>query len=76
MMGHSGSVLTRLRRLHPVALSIRARLGLIQFLLLAALGTIAIVAFDGMERASRATALLSTLSDAQRFHLNADMMHD
>ncbi|HKU15745.1 MAG TPA: diguanylate cyclase [Steroidobacteraceae bacterium] len=75
-MGHSGSVLARLQRLHPAALSIRARLGLIQFLLLVALGTIAIVAFEGMERASRATALLSTLSDAQRFHLNADMMHD
>src|SRR5690349_9662336 len=76
MTDTQGSLLTRLRGWRLVSLSVRARLGLIQLLLLAALGTIAFVAFDALQRAANATQELAILSDAQRFHLKADMMND
>lgn len=64
------------RRIRFPDLSVRARLGLIQLLLLAALLVVGLVCWRAITLERDAGEVLALLSRAERLHLNADMMHD
>jgi diguanylate cyclase (GGDEF)-like protein len=64
-----------IRRLQFLGLSIRARLALIQFLLLFALLTVSLVAWHVCENERRGGSLLATLSRAERYNLEAGELH-
>ncbi len=64
------------RRLRLLGFSIRARLGLIQILLLLALLTISVVASRAIDEERRSGQELAMLNAVQRLHLDGDMMLD
>jgi diguanylate cyclase (GGDEF)-like protein len=57
-------------------LSVRARLGLIQLLLLLALSVIGLLAWHALTQERRIAEVLATISRAERYHFDGDMMHD
>ena len=57
-------------------LSVRARLGLIQLLLLLALSVIGLLAWHALTEERRIGEALATISRAERYHIDGDMMHD
>ncbi|MEJ1964946.1 MAG: diguanylate cyclase [Gammaproteobacteria bacterium] len=65
-----------LARFSPSRLSVRARLGLIQLMLVGALAITSVVAWNTLNEERRLGYSLAVLSRAERHHLNADMMHD
>ncbi len=71
-----GLVLSVFRRLRLLGFSIRARLALIQILLLLALITISVIAWHALNDERRSGQVLATLNRAQRYHLDDDMMVD
>lgn len=71
-----GLVLSVFRRLRLLGFSIRARLALIQILLLLALITISVIAWHALNDERRSGQVLAMLNRAQRYHLDVDVMHD
>jgi hypothetical protein len=69
-------MLSILRRLRPLGVSVRARLGMIQVLLVAALCVISLIAWRALNDEVSSGRVLAMLSRAERFHGNADTMHD
>lgn len=57
-------------------LSVRARLGLIQLLLLLALSVIGLLAWHALTEERRIGEALATINRAERYHFDGDMMHD
>lgn len=64
------------RHLQPLKVSVRARLALIQMLMLTALLTISVIAWHAINDERHSGAELAMLSRAERLHLNADTDHD
>ncbi|MDB6102055.1 MAG: hypothetical protein JWO52_2054, partial [Gammaproteobacteria bacterium] len=67
---------TVFRRLRLVTFSVRARLGLIQILLLLSLSIISLVAWHAISDERHSGQVLAMLSRAERHHLNTNVMLD
>lgn len=65
-----------LARFSPARLSVRARLGLIQLMLVCALALTSVVAWKTLNEERRLGYSLAVLSRAERHHLNVDQAHD
>lgn len=57
-------------------LSVRARLGVIQLLLLLALSIIGLLAWHALTQERRVAEVLASISRVERYHFDGDMMHD
>lgn len=69
-------MLSVFRRRKLLGLSVRARLGLIQILLLLALAAVSMVAWHAINDERRSGQVLAMLNRAERFHLDGDMMQE
>ncbi len=69
-------MISLLRRLNPLRLPVRARLGLIQLFLVASLAVVAGMAWHRLSIERALGEQLALLSRAERYHLNGDNLHD